>query len=1329
MALKNTQKPQYLLNWSLVATALVSCLTIQAFELPHFGKGRASAPQSRSHAKSQPSQLIVIGIDGLSYQAFRVAQSRGLFKEFGNVGAHVSTYPSMTDLAWASVMQTPKVFGNEGRIKSVEATYFDESTNSVSGDPRDYYRRLAFPKYYLNAFEHFFNPYAEGLMYFPTAEVPKLEVRSVIDDLISAKPKPLITGYIGAVDSLAHTQKDQLFVILETIDSELRRLISSYQEKGISAEIVLLSDHGNIGNFAEGSSEQQLTSVDLAPIIKGAGFNYVQQLLENKDVAIPLLALGSWAPVYVKDRKNIIPLINQLLKETWFDLATYLVRNNDQETSVMVINAEGRAMISWLKKNNLYYYRPLEGNPLQIPTELVSYAGQPKPLTEKQALLITSNSKYPDSIFRIASSATQEHFDYPDFIITLKDGYYIKGPLDAYTQMYRTHGSLSAGSSFGVMTSTRRKVPGMIRAKDILPFLGIDPSQLFGQLSENHHFAESLALNRVRHDTSKGVATGAGDYSQKRVFQHLSRFVSDSRPYFVVSEMAAFMAAFNFDPFKKPDINSLSPLNFDISKFDVTSFMSIEDIGAVTDAVLQNGDLGKIMKDARVQKVKDKFQALVPTKTAQMNLNEETSRKVGLPTKRAVMKLTQMPYLLQKSIVVQELPYISETRDLNFSANWIAHGDAALKTDDLKDFGANLFAEVLRENQLEDKLSPEPITKLYNQRLPKDITIVYLSGIYNSIFDREIFSLGLNAISDDLGLRVIAPPVYSTCSSDYNANIITEYLKEDTALRVARGHNAPKYIMLGYSKGGVDALAAFAEDPQFMSSNVVALVTIAAPLQGSTILNKTDIPFALVSALSAESGPEICKSEKSAAKSINPVAMQRFWRKNEKALLGLTRYFSLTFASTPEDSHIWMKATKLIAQFDEANDGVVTVSSSKFPPTLKAVDLGTLSADHLAGILSSNFNQKDFMKAIVNTMAEIQIADQKNNFAINSKIILEATKLWNDKTYDRLSESNGNIYLHKISFLKPEHNFFPSSEKVKIKDLLELNHLLFPPVNDPADDYEPKVKLAKTEIKFDPYGVLDVSQLGTIMGEVRVEPTTHTTHPNGIDITYNHTHMVHFRMDHQFSYESRSPGGLDDNPVTGYVSAKFNGEDNWALMRSVNNSIRMTTLAYRFKPQDFPKVSLALAVTKGVKNADPVKGKTGIDDSAFQVWFSIREKNQTGDRALVDPKKDKIIMFGYYWGDPIPGESRKPGDVFEDWYSNKNLVFTTLPESKMLLLNDDSMLGKPQNFQRNLFEDFKKAFPGRKVEDMEIVAITIQHDSNDAKDSSEAYFRSLKFLP
>lgn len=1297
---------------------------------------------SQAHAEppapAAKTQLILIGVDGFSYNAFHAARARGLFKDFGNIGAHVAPFPTMTDLSWSNMMHTTEVFGDQGRIKDVEATHFDDATQSIKGDPRDYYQRLGHPKYYLGAFENIFNPYLEGLVYFPTEEIPRMEIRTVVDQLLAARPATILTAYIGSVDSTAHTQGNRLFPVLVDLDKELTRLIAGFRAKGIEPDIMLVSDHGNIGRFLEGNEEGVLNGVEIEPVIKRAGLNSVQQLLEPKDVAIPLLALGTWAPVYFKDRANRAAFIGEFLKEPWFDQALYVNRNNATETVVTVISALGRATVRYDKVAKSYFYTPVEGNPLGLEEKWINTSAKTVAIPESWSLTATVNSPYPDSLHRIARAGSFEQFDFPDLIITLKDGNFIKGPLAAMTKMFRTHGSLTKGSSLGIVVSNVREVPGQVRGEDILPMLGVNAKNLYGKLARSHNQSSAEALGKVMGNLQKGVETQAGDFSQKRVFQHMQKFISDSRPFFIVNEMSAFKDAFKFNPFSQPNAQTMSPLNFDASKFDVTSFISNDDLGVLTDIVIRNPDVDKIMADPKVQEIKGRLDKLAPTQQSQMDAKAlkdpkslaDKARAYLVPARRSAMKLYQLPYLLEKSLVIQEKSFLPEIRDIMFARSWVANRDSYVSSNTQlgisnvavrSETGAPqaitpaeaLLKETFKENELEEKIFPTPLDKIYNHKLSRKTTIVYVPGLYNNLFDKEIFSLGINAIADDLGLRVLVPPVHGICSADYNADILLNYLKQDREAQLARGNEEPDYLILGYSKGGVDALSAFVKDPEFTSKHVLGLVTIAAPLHGSSILNKSDVPFALISALSDNAGPEICHEEKTASKSINPVAMQSFWRKNAKALTGLTRYFSVSFVSEPENSHLFMRATKLIAQFDEDNDGVVTISSSKFPGSLGAVDLGVVHADHLAGILASRFNQSAFMKAVVNTMAELDIENTKNNYAINSQAIMSQIP------------SSGSLFRSMLKSAGLAKVQVPAG----ITNTYELNKALIPKVADPADSWTPSVTLPQSQIKYDPYNVLDIAKLGDVMAGTRVRPAEKNAYPQGIDITWHHKNMVHFRMDHQFNWESRTPGGMDDNTDTGWANATFNGEPDWAVLRSKNNSIRLTTLSYRFKPTEFSKMQLKIAVTKGVKGADPVKGKTGIDDSAFQVWFSIREKNVTGDRTYLDAKQDKVVLFGYYWGDPVAGEDRKAGALYENSWSNKNVVVATLPEAYQILLNNQDQLGKAQLFERNLAQDLAKAFPGRDVNDMEIIAITIQHDSNDAKDSSEAYFKSLKFMP
>lgn len=1284
----------------------------QILRLTFFTLALLTVHPDSSLAQNSPRK-IVLGVDGLSHEAFLQAQRQGLFREFTNVGAHVAPFPSMTDISWATMTHSAELFGSAGRIKNVEATFFDESSQSVQGDPRDYYQRLAAPKYYLGAFQALFNPYVEALVYFPTEEVPKMEIRTVIDDLLKASPKPSLTGYIGSVDSTAHTQINRLYPVLKVLDSEIKRMLEAFRERKEDVEIILVSDHGNVGAFPEGGPEKELRGIEISKVIEEAGFDFSASLKNKNDIAMPLLALGSWGPVYFKDRTNRPRLIQELKKQAWMDLAIVRQLNNARETRIEITSAEGEALIQFNKANQTYSYWPQSGNPLKIPGSAQSRPGQIRTFSADQLGELSKGSPYPDAIFRLNEAASDVNFDFPDLIVTLKDGFFIQNALGGFTKMYRTHGSLSRASSLGLVASTKTAVPEEMRTKDIFPYFKINPRDLFGETLRRHDLKDSEALNEVVKSARLGVETKAKDLSESRIFRHLARFISDTRSYFVVSEIKQFMAAFKTNPTAEPSAGGFSPLNFDISKFDSAKTLTPEDIGSMTDAVLTAGSVEKLVQDPRFTQIKEKVSQLHEQKSEGPSSSEAYSRVANyfLPGKRSAMKIYQIPALLQNSLILQEKSYLPETRNLQAAANWLSQKSVAVSnfkalnevaSGQQVSLAQTLFAEVRKESLMEDKIYPTPLTKLYNEKL-ENVTVVYVPGIYNGIFDQEIFSLGLASLRDDLGLRVIQPPVESACASDYNGEIILRYIYQDYVDRVQRGHKAPRYLFISYSKGAVDTLHFFLRYPSFVSSHVLGMVSVAAPLHGSSILNKSSLPFSLVSALSEGQTPSICQTEKPATKSILPSSMDSFWRKNERSLIGLTRYFSVTFESSPEESHLFMKATKMIAQFDEDNDGVVTVSSSKFPEKLKAVDLGTVHADHLAGILSSNFNQKAFMKALVQTAAQLQVNDPAQNFRWNASIIQQAA-------------ANGPYFWSQ-----------PSLKNIPAANSFDLNRQLLPPIQDPADTYEVQQKLPDSQLKYDPYNVLDLQKLAPILEKSAVSPASNSFYPNGIQIDFHHQHMVHFRMDHQFNYESRSPVGLDDNKKFGFAAAEVNGEKDWLMMRSEGNSIRLTTLAYRFSPLDFPSMDLRLLVTKDVVGADSIKGKSGKDDSPFQLWLTLREGRANGDRSRLDANQEKVILFGYYWGSPVEGETRQAGAIFENYYSNKNIVVTTLPEAKQLLLNSSDMLGKPQTYHRSLAEDLRAAFPGRRIENMEVIGITFQHDSNDTGTSSEAYFKSLRF--
>ncbi len=167
-------------------------------------------------------------------------------------------------------------------------------------------------------------------------------------------------------------------------------------------------------------------------------------------------------------------------------------------------------------------------------------------------------------------------------------------------------------------------------------------------------------------------------------------------------------------------------------------------------------------------------------------------------------------------------------------------------------------------------------------------------------------------------------------------------------------------------------------------------------------------------------------------------------------------------------------------------------------------------------------------------------------------------------------------------------------------------------------------------------------------------------YPEGIPIVFDHRRIIDFREEYRFQYETYSPEGCDENPTSGY-SVKLDKDGKLlAQLASNRSSIRLTTAALRFRPSDFPMMTLQATVTKNVKGADPVKGGSGADDSAFQIWFTLRRLNGVADRR--EAREGEVLLFGYYWGDPSISRKQKAGDLFENYYSEKGYYVTQLPE-------------------------------------------------------------------
>ena len=1333
---------------------------------------------------------VFLGVDGLSLEYFTYAQQElGLFKRFQEPAQLIAPYPSMSDCSWNIITQSTRLFGAAGRTKTFEHSYYDRERNRVVHDQREYMRRHGEPQqYFMGAFDYFLNPYIRIMTYFPSENLPQLELDTAFNGIKGSGNREVVSAMIVLIDSLAHTSS-QLLPAIVALDKSIEDLFHHYAQLGVELSISMLSDHGQTKVFAIGEPPKPLTKVDIVEFSHKNGFSVVNALNQDHDITIPITALASYFAVDFKSLKKIPTYISKLQTAPWFDNAILLEDRQENQYHIRIYNSQGSAaltakLLASYPHRFQYTYSPVDANPLGIDAKFFH-----RKLDDNDSLNISP--QFPDALFRIALTMTGHEVDRPDLLVSLKDGYRVGGYLDHFVEMFRTHGSLSRSASSGFLAHTNIDfAQKTIRGQDVLQLLDIEPGDLYQrevgilspQVTNTSLPPGPSILSKVREDLE-----------HRQVFGLINQVVNISQYYydtkffnFIVQESKKFKASHH-------DFSNLNAISRLISRFNIENFKSnpilnFEDIALVMDLIIEHQDIATVRSDHRFQKLQEKITTALKDADISLEggltLSKPQFKTAALIGKKSLMKAYGTPFFLEEAAALF-IP-ANYPRELRYEDFKLHYQQALDDPIDYQDSVALVFQEIFQEQKLQQKIYPQQFSWAYPPKKmasePK-MTLVFVPGIYDELFDREIFNRGLDQLKNQLGLRILKVPLPSACSSRINGPAVIEFIQSDQKMRKERHLDAQKYFILGYSKGTIDALHGFVENPDFVRQHILGLLAIASPLKGTPLLNKSDLPIEIIQLLTLQPVPEICKKTEYASKTLIPDQMQRFFQKNSKVLHNLTRYFSISFESAFEDSHLWMRMTKAIAQFKHPNDGIITVEDSKFPPEFLATDLGTIKADHLAGITASHFPQSAFIQALYISLQYLQAFDptyqeiwlDRVRYASSHTTFDEYKEILRHKlqlpqSLDQLSSLqltkiirkhldktpyktiNFIIFKHSnhftFAYYKPSHNgIFSLIRLPKFKQVttyqqlieLILSSLQASGQNKSIDHSKPlllypvskhtPLQLPANNLNYYVDFRLNLSKINSYLKNKIVQPMRKSHYPKGIPIVFDHHRVVDFRAEYQFNYQSRSSPLADENSRSGWSTILTEDNELMARLSSNNSNIALTSFAIRFSPKEFPRIHLDYQVNDDVTGADVTFNGSGKDDSAFQLWIILRVLNaHSKDNAF--SKNEQCLLFAYYFGDEITGNPKPPavGDIVENYFSNKNYLIAKIPPSKQLLLaQGEQSKGVRQKVSRNMLKDIQQAFPRYSQQELQVIGITIQHDSNNTQDNSDALFKSIKF--
>ena len=413
--------------------------------------GLATAPCASARPESSKARLsqalspdglprrLVLAVDGIPYDVFVELQREGHFAAFRPASRMVSTFPALSDVAFAQIEGTVPPAGYQTR-------HFDPDSNRVVGNNVGALSERAHPKISSDAPSHSVPHRIYG--YIAPARVARSELHEIGTALLASR-KDVFVAYLGTSDAVLHLYgREGARAFLLEVDAYLATLDAQVRARsGRGLKIDLVSDHG--------STMMASKVVPVEDALAACGFRRSEKMAGERDVAFALPGIvGSMAitlrPAYIEEAARCLAPLPGM------DL---VVVNRGE--AVGMLSADGEAEVRALPGPvERYHYRALRGDPLGL-LPLAEGVGDAREFEEAQLFALTRDAARPDPLRRLWRSFHGEVGQPSSLLVSLQDGYEVGNPALRFATRLRgghagTHGSLTRLSSLGVLASNWR---------------------------------------------------------------------------------------------------------------------------------------------------------------------------------------------------------------------------------------------------------------------------------------------------------------------------------------------------------------------------------------------------------------------------------------------------------------------------------------------------------------------------------------------------------------------------------------------------------------------------------------------------------------------------------------------------------------------------------------------------------------------------------------------------------------------------------------------------------------------------------------------------------
>lgn len=399
-------------------------------------------------------QLYIL-LDGVPYQIIADMYEKGYFRLFHKPSRLISSFPSMTDVAFAEIFDLSPVLAYEASYYDfADAKLHDGNTVYLSGENEPWNQRLDYRS----------RMWMDAVAYLKPNWWLDHELQAILSKYLESNSKR-VSGYSVASTCLGTRDGSEGY---REVLLQLEKICQTamFASKG-KVKITVFSDHGHNLTPAK--------PLPLKDLLKEAGFNVVNKLNGPKDVIVPEFGLVTYASIETFSPAKVASDVVHL---RGINLAMY----EDPDGNIAVLSSSGYALIT--KQGDRYRYHNSYGDPLKLSPAIAQLSKSN--LLDEQGYAAdddwfnaTARHGYPDPLARIWRAFHGLVKNTPAVVITTKDGWYCgKGNFSSVVQIASTHGSLNYANSVTFAMTTAGPLPPDLRVKDLfkaLVDLGLEP--------------------------------------------------------------------------------------------------------------------------------------------------------------------------------------------------------------------------------------------------------------------------------------------------------------------------------------------------------------------------------------------------------------------------------------------------------------------------------------------------------------------------------------------------------------------------------------------------------------------------------------------------------------------------------------------------------------------------------------------------------------------------------------------------------------------------------------------------------------------------------------